>query len=68
LDETGQATLECEWRILASDTGRVLRLEHALISKKGPPLAGNPPGAVSTLSQALVELSSQIAAALKTLS
>ena len=67
LDETGQATLECEWRILASDTGRVLRLEHALINKKGPPLAGNPIAAISTLSQALGEFSSQIAAALKTL-
>jgi len=67
LDETGQATLECEWKILASDTGGVLRVERALINKKGPPLAGNPTGAVSTLSQALGELSSQIAAALKTL-
>jgi hypothetical protein len=67
LDETGQATLECEWRIQDSDTGHVLRLEHALISKKGLPLAANPTGAVSTLSQALGELSSQIAAAVKTL-
>lgn len=66
LDETGQATLECEWRILAADTGGVLRLEHALIDKKGPPLTSNPTGAVSTLSLALAELSNQIAAALKT--
>src|SRR5262249_19588268 len=66
MDESGQATLECEWRILAFDTGRVLRLEHALINKKGPTLTSNPTGAVSTLSQALAELSNQVAAALKT--
>jgi uncharacterized protein len=66
LDETGQATLECEWRILSADTGRVLRLEHALIDKKGPPLTSNPTGAIGTLSQALAELSNQISAALKT--
>jgi uncharacterized lipoprotein YmbA len=65
LDENGGATLECEWRILSPDTGRLLRLEHSLITKKGPTLANNPTGAVSTLSQALAELSSQIAAALK---
>jgi len=66
LDEAGQATLECEWRILDSGSGHVLRLEHAFISKKGPPLTGDPIAAVSTQSQALGELSSQIAAALKT--
>jgi uncharacterized lipoprotein YmbA len=65
LDENGAATLECEWRILSPDGGRVLRLDHALITKKGPALAINPTGAVNTLSQALAELSSQIAAALK---
>jgi uncharacterized lipoprotein YmbA len=66
LDQSGQATLECEWRILSPGGGRVLRLDHALINKKGPPLARNPTGAVNTLSQALGELSNQIAAALKT--
>jgi len=66
LDQSGEATLECEWRILSPGGGRVLRLDHALINKKGPPLANNPTGAVSTLSQALGELSNQIAAALKT--
>jgi uncharacterized lipoprotein YmbA len=65
LDESGQATLECEWRIVSPDA-RVLHLDHALITKNGPPLATNPTGAVSTLSQTLGELSSQIAAALKT--
>jgi len=66
LDESGEATLECEWRILSPENGRVLRLEHALLSKKGPSLATNPTGAISTLSQLLGELSNQIAAALKT--
>jgi uncharacterized protein len=66
LDESGQATLECEWRIISPDNGRVLHLDHSMINKKGPPLATNPTGAVSTLSQTLGELSDQIAAALKT--
>jgi len=66
LDESGEATLECEWRILSPENGRVLRLDHSLISKKGSPLATNPTGAVSTLSQLLGELSNQIAAAVKT--
>lgn len=66
LDESGQATLECEWRIVSPDNASVLHLDHALITKKGPPLATNPTGAVSTLSQTLGELSNQIAAALKT--
>jgi uncharacterized protein len=65
LDESGEVTLECEWRILAPNGGRVLHVDHSLIAKKGPPLAKNPTGAVSTLSQALAELSNQIAAALK---
>jgi len=66
LDESGEATLECEWRILSPENGRVQRLDHSLISKKGSPLATNPTGAVSTLSQLLGELSNQIAAAVKT--
>jgi uncharacterized protein len=66
LDESGLATLECEWRIVSPDNASVLHLDHALITKKGPPLATNPTGAVSTLSQTLGELSNQIAAALKT--
>jgi len=66
LDETGEATLECEWRLLSPTDGHVLRLDHAVISKKGSPLGKNPTGAVNTLSQTLAELSNQIAAALKT--
>jgi uncharacterized lipoprotein YmbA len=66
LDESGQATLECEWRIVSPDNSAVLHLDHAFITKKGPPLATNPTGAVNTLSQTLGELSNQIATALKT--
>lgn len=66
LDETGEATLECEWRLLSPADGHVLRLDHAVISKKGSPLGKDPTGAVNTLSQTLAELSNQIAAALKT--
>jgi uncharacterized lipoprotein YmbA len=66
LDESGLATLECEWRIVSPDNSAVLHLDHTVISKKGPPLATNPTGAVSTLSQALGELSNQIGGALKT--
>jgi uncharacterized lipoprotein YmbA len=64
LDESGEAILECEWRILSPGSSRVLHLDHALISKKGPPLANNPTGAVHSLSEALAELSQKIAAAL----
>jgi uncharacterized lipoprotein YmbA len=66
LDETGEATLECEWRLLSPADGHVLHLDHALINKKGPPLGKNATAAVNTLSQTLAELSNQIAAALKT--
>jgi uncharacterized protein len=66
LDETGEATLECEWRLLSPADGHILRLDHALISKKGSPLGKDPTGAINTLSQTLAELSNQIAAALKT--
>ncbi len=66
LDESGAATLECEWRIVSPGNSRVLHLDHALISKKGPPLANNPTSAVHTLSEVLEELSKQLAAALKT--
>ena len=66
LDDSGLATLECEWRIVSPDNASVLRLDRALITKKGPPLATNPTGAVSSLSQTLGELSNQIAATLKT--
>jgi uncharacterized lipoprotein YmbA len=68
LDESGVATLECEWRIVSPDGVRALRVEHALISKKGPPLANNPTGAVHTLSEALADLSNEIATALQDLS
>jgi uncharacterized lipoprotein YmbA len=64
LDQNGDATLECEWRILSPGGGRVLRLDHALINKKGPPLANNPTGAVHSLSEALADLGQKIAAAL----
>jgi uncharacterized lipoprotein YmbA len=66
LDETGEATLECEWRLLSPTDGHVLHLDHSLITKKGPPLGKNATGAVNTLSQTVAELSNQIAAALKT--
>lgn len=64
LDEKGEATLECEWRILSPDGSRVLRLDHAIIRKKGPAVANNPTGAVHSLSEALDDLSQKIAAAL----
>ena len=68
LDESGVATLECEWQIVSPDGVRALCVEHALISKKGPPLVNNPTGAVHTLSEALADLGNEIATALRNLS
>jgi len=65
LDESGEATLDCEWRI-ASPNGQAIHTDHALINKKGPPLANNPSAAINTLSETLADLSKKIVAAFPT--
>jgi uncharacterized lipoprotein YmbA len=68
LDENGEVTLDCQWRIIGSGATRALHSNHFKGSKKGPSLVKEPAGAVNTLSGALVGLSKEIAAALKSLS
>jgi len=63
LDETGQATLDCEWQIL-SPNGQTIHTDVSFINKKGSPLPTNPAAAVNTLSEALADLGRKIAAAL----
>jgi hypothetical protein len=65
LDEDGGATLDCQWRILSPGATRVLRSNHFKTTKKGPSLGKEPTGAVNTLSEALGDLSKEIAAALQ---
>jgi uncharacterized protein len=64
LEESGEVTLDCQWRIVSPGGTRVLRSNHFVTSKRGPPLSKDPTGAVNTLSDALVDLSKEIAAAL----
>lgn len=63
LDEAGQATLDCKWRV-DSPNAQTLHSDRAFIIKKGPAAATNPAAAVSTLSEAIAELSKKIAASL----
>jgi len=67
LDEKGEATLECQWRIVTPDQGHAIQSGRVSINKKGPPLANNPAGGVQSLSDALADLSEKIAKALPTL-
>ena len=64
LGDSGEAVLECEWRIVAPATGQVLHSARSSISKKGAPLASDPRAAVGNLSAALADLSGEIVAAL----
>ncbi len=67
LDENGEVALDCQWRIVNPGRSRVLRSNRFVFNKRGPSLAKDPTGAVSTLSEALVDLSKEIAAALAAL-
>jgi uncharacterized lipoprotein YmbA len=67
LDEHGEVILDCEWRIITTGAPGTSRFNHSVIHKKGPQLASDPRGAVSTLSEALADLSKEIAAAVRTL-
>ncbi len=62
--EGGEVVLETRWRVASPGAETTWRTGLAQITKKGPALASNPDGAVATLSEALADLSRQIAAAL----
>lgn len=61
LDESGNVTLDCQWRILSSGASRS---GHSLFNKKGPSLTNNPSAAVGTLSASIADLCKELATAL----
>ncbi|MCI0533905.1 MAG: PqiC family protein [Verrucomicrobiales bacterium] len=64
-DEGGQVVLEARWRIATPGGQETLRTASSRIVRPGPTLATNPEGAVGELSQALSDLSREIAAAVQ---
>ena len=67
-DEEGRVVLEAGWRIAAPGGQETLRTGSSRISRQGPALPGNPEGAVGELSQALADLSREIAATVQSVS
>lgn len=63
-DELGRVVLEARWQIASPGGEKTLHAGHSRITRQGPVLRADPDGAVGELSQALAELSRQIAAAL----
>ena len=61
----GQGVLIARWRILASSSGKTLRIGDSSLSRSGPSPQANPAGAVATLSGLLVDLSRELAHALQ---
>lgn len=66
-DEHGQAVLEARWRVTRPGADIVLRAETSRITRQGPSFAENPDGATATLSQAIADLSHEIAEAVHAL-
>jgi uncharacterized lipoprotein YmbA len=62
-DERGRVVLEARWRIASPGGEKTLHAGHSHITRQGPVLRADPEGAVGELSQALADLSRQIAAA-----
>jgi uncharacterized lipoprotein YmbA len=67
-DPRGQAVLDARWRIASTGGGETLRTGHSHIMKTGPALSADPEGTAATLSQALADLSQEIASALQDIS
>ena len=65
-DEQGSMVLEARWRITGPGGEKTLLSTVSKIVKRGPSFATDPDGAVSTLSEAVVELSREISSALRT--
>jgi uncharacterized protein len=65
-DERGGVVLEANWQIASPGGGKTWRAAHCEIKRQGPPFRTDADGAVGELSQALAELSQQIAAGLQT--
>jgi uncharacterized protein len=65
-DDRGQVVLEAQWRITSPGGETTWRADHSLITRQGPGIGADPDAAVTTLSQAVAELSRQIAVAMQT--
>ena len=67
LDERGAAVLDCKWLVSTVAPPRTTHFKHSVIVKNGPALASNPAGAIGSLSDALVDLSKEIAGAVNSI-
>jgi uncharacterized lipoprotein YmbA len=65
VDASGKATLSAWWRVLAPGGETTLKAGRAQLTRQGPPPVSDPAGAVATLSELLVELSRELAQAVR---
>ena len=65
VDARGQGVLIARWRILSPGGEKVLKAGASRFSRQGPPPDAGTAGAVATLSELVVDLSRQLAQALK---
>ena len=68
IDEQGRVIVEANWRMTSPAGEKTWRAGHTRVAKEGPAFGLNPRGAVDALSQALSDLSGQIAADLRGIS
>jgi len=65
VDASGQGVLVAWWRILSPGGEKTLKAGEVRLARQGPPPAGDPPGAVATLSELVADLSRQLAQAVQ---
>jgi uncharacterized lipoprotein YmbA len=65
VDASGQGVLVARWRILSPGGEKTLRAGEVRLARQGPPPAGDPSGAVATLSELVADFSRQLAQALQ---
>ncbi len=61
VDANGRGVLNAWWRIVAPGGEKLLKASEARFTHDGPPPQADPPGAVSTLSSLIAELSGELA-------
>ena len=67
-DDRGRIILDVHWRITSPGGEKTWHADHYHITRQGPAFRVDPVGAVGMLSQALADLSRQIAAAVQSVS
>jgi uncharacterized lipoprotein YmbA len=65
VDAGGHGVLVAWWRILSPGGEKTLRAGEVRLARQGPSPAGDPPGAVATLSELVADFSRQLAQALQ---